>query len=289
MYTIENYRGNVRFESLYGEIRGFLRTAADSGINEHFHWGRFEWMMAHPMLDADMLRKNAVFRDAGGCIVGAALFDTSYDDRWYLPHTTDDEELLHCMIGYVTEMDSESVVIKANLCDRALCSLLVGLGMKKQYSEKVLQMDLSGDLSYRIPSGFRVSSPDEEINRRQWRMVIHRGFDNDGEPAVTSGDAAEAEKHLENPEYIKVFAVDHGEYVAHCGVWYDGGAAAYIEPVATVPEHRGKGLGKAVVYEAVSRARALGAKRAVVLSDQEFYFHIGMTVSSEIGTWAGDK
>lgn len=289
MYTIENYKGSLRFSSLYSEIHDFLRTAADKGFNEHFHWGRFDWMMTHPFLDVDMLSKNAVFRDESGSIVGAALFDTSFDDRWYILHSTDDEELLRCMIGYATESDADSAAIKANLSDPSLCTLLDSMGFKKQYSEKVLQIDLTGDLSYSMPNGFRISSPDEEINNRQWKLVIHRGFDNEGEPEESSGDAAEAEKHLETSRYIKVFAVNNGEYAAHCGVWYDGGDTAYIEPVATVPEHRCKGLGKAVVYEALNRAKKHGAKRAVVLSDQEFYFRIGMTVSSEAGTWSKDR
>ena len=289
MYTIENYKGSKRFTSLYNEIHRFLRTAADKGINEHFHWGRFDWMMTHPFLDVDMLSKTAVFRDKSGSIVGAALFDTSFDDRWYILHSTDDEELLRCMIGYVTESDTDSATIKANLGDLSLCTLLDSLGYKMQYSEKVLQIDLSGDLSYSMPNGFRISSTDEEINNRQWKLVIHRGFDNEGEPEEASGDAAEAEKHLETSRYIKVFAVNSGEYAAHCGVWYDGGDTAYIEPVATVSEHRCKGLGKAVVYEALNRAKKCGAKRAVVLSDQEFYFRIGMNVSSEVGVWSKDR
>lgn len=68
-------------------------------------------------------------------------------------------------------------------------------------------------------------------------------------------------------------------------MWYNGENTAYIEPVVTVPEHRGKGLGKAVVYEAINRAKEQGAKRAIVLSSQKFYTHIGMTKSSEVGTW----
>lgn len=71
-----------------------------------------------------------------------------------------------------------------------------------------------------------------------------------------------AAKYFETPEYRKVFAVKDGEYAAHCGVWYTGGDTAYIEPVVTVPEHRRKGLGRAVVYEAVGRAKKQGAKRA---------------------------
>ena len=68
-------------------------------------------------------------------------------------------------------------------------------------------------------------------------------------------------------------------------MWYNNGDTAYIEPVVTVPEYRGKGLGKAVVYEAISRAKERGAKRATVLSDQDFYLHIGLRKSSEVAAW----
>ena len=116
-------------------------------------------------------------------------------------------------------------------------------------------------------------------------MEYPHGQNHEGIPQEPNGDVAKAEKHLEISEYIKTFAIKDGEYAAHCGVWYNGGNTAYIEPVVTVPEHRGKGLGKAVVYEAINRAKEQGAKRAIVLSDQEFYIHLGMTKSSEVSTW----
>ena len=59
----------------------------------------------------------------------------------------------------------------------------------------------------------------------------------------------------------------------------------YVEPVLTVHEHRRQGLAKAVIYEACARAKALGAKRAIVVSEQEFYFRIGFTLSSEAYDW----
>lgn len=79
--------------------------------------------------------------------------------------------------------------------------------------------------------------------------------------------------------------VQSGEYCAHCGLWYTEGDTAYVEPVVTVPQHRGQGLAKAVVYEACNRARKLGAKRATVLSDQAFYYRIGFECSSEVYCW----
>lgn len=151
--------------------------------------------------------------------------------------------------------------------------------------ESVLEIDLSCNLFFRLPRGFYLNDPDSEIDDWQWQLVTYHGFDHEGIPEEPSEEVAKAEKHLEISEYIKVFAIKDGEYAAHCGVWYNSGDTAYIEPVVTVPEHRGKGLGRAVVYEAINRAKERRAKRAIVLSDQEFYIHLGMTRSSEVGTF----
>lgn len=285
MYSKENYKDSIRFNSQYGEIRKFLQTAADNGYNEHFHWGRFDWMMAHSCLDVDMLPKNALFRNETGEPVGAVMYDTDFNDRWYILHSVADENLLEQMIEYVTETDIDTAVIKANLKDTVLCGLLEKAGFEKQYSESVLEMDLSHSLSFRLPQGFCLNTPDSEIDDWQWQLVIYHGFDHEGIPQEPDEEVAKAQKHLEISEYIKTFAMKNGEYAAHCGVWYNGGNTAYIEPVVTVPEHRGKGLGRAVVYEALNRAKERGAKRAIVLSDQEFYMRLGMTKSSEVSTW----
>ena len=117
----------------------------------------------------------------------------------------------------------------------------------------------------------------------QYQLVIHRGFDNDGTPEKWDAELLKRIPHANDA--LKTFAIANREYCAHCGLWYTTGDTAYVEPVATVPEHRKRGLAKAVVYEACSRAHALGAKRAIVLSDQAFYFRIGFTLSSEVYDW----
>jgi predicted N-acetyltransferase YhbS len=50
---------------------------------------------------------------------------------------------------------------------------------------------------------------------------------------------------------------------------------AYVEPVATDPDFRRLGLGKAAVLEGIRRCAASGAKEAFVGSDQLFYQAIG--------------
>ena len=69
---------------------------------------------------------------------------------------------------------------------------------------------------------------------------------------------------------------EKGEMVACCLLWYMAGTDyAYVEPVCTIPSYRGKGIAKAVIFEALGRAKKLGAKRAYVISDMEFYERLG--------------
>lgn len=148
MYLIENYKGATRYSTQRYEILKFLQIAADTSYNEHFHWGRFEWMMAHPDLNVEMLPKNALFRNEAGELVGVVVYDGNFDDRWYVLHSTSDENLLAHIIEYVTKIDVNAATIKANLNDIALCKLLENLDFKQQYSANILQMDLSRNLSF---------------------------------------------------------------------------------------------------------------------------------------------
>lgn len=284
MYCVENYQTKKRFNKQYKEIAEFLQLSADGGFNGHFHRGRFEWMMSHPNLDVEMLPKIAIFKNDVNMVVGVVIYDTCFDDRWYILHSISDEKLLRQMIKYITDID-KAPTIKANLNDIALCKLLECMNYKKSYNETVLAINLTQDFLYRLPVGFSISEPGEKTDEWQWRLVIHRGFDNDGVMKALTEETVESAKQLYTDDYIKIFAKKDGEYVSHCGLWYRGGETAYIEPVATVPEYRRKGLGKAVVYEALKRAKKQGAKRAIVISNQEFYYKIGMEKTFEIATY----
>ena len=73
MYSVENYsitRINLQFK----EIRNFIQKNYDTGFNEHIHWGRLDWMMAHSYLVVDRLPVIALFRDKGGRLVGVVLY-----------------------------------------------------------------------------------------------------------------------------------------------------------------------------------------------------------------------
>ena len=284
IYTAERYKNRERFNAQYQSIYRFLSEAGELDYNEHFHWGRFEWMQAHAFLDEDRLTGIVMFRDENNNIAGLITYDTDYDDRTYLIHKGSEGTLLEQMIDTVLKSDGGGAVIKVNTKDAALCAVLrkKGFGMKEKCAG-VLSLDLSGSLEYRIPESYKISPRGFSIDPLKYQLVIHREFDNDGIPEKWDYEFLKRIPHA-NDE-LKTFAISGGEYRAHCGLWYESGDTAYIEPVATLPEHRNKGLAKAVVYEACLRAKALGAKRAIVLSDNEFYFRIGFRPSSEVYSW----
>jgi predicted N-acetyltransferase YhbS len=60
----------------------------------------------------------------------------------------------------------------------------------------------------------------------------------------------------------------------------------YVEPVATDPDYRGMGLGRAVVLEALRRVRADGVTAAWVGSDQDFYLALGFEKKFQRNLWA---
>ena len=283
-YRIEQYKNCQRFNEQYESIYQFLLEAEQMEYNEHFHWGRLEWMHAHSYLDEDKLTTIVMFKDENGTIVGLTTYDTGYDDRAYLIHTSSDKMLLEYMVGTVLEAEGDGAVIKANSNDTVLCQILQEKGFEKKHRcACILSLDLTNPLDYSMPNACAMSPQGCVADPWQYQLVIHKGFDNEGIPERWDDEFLKRIPHVN--EDLKTFAIANNEYCAHCGLWYSTGNTAYVEPVATVPEHRKQGLAKAVVYEACTRANAFGAKRAIVISDQEFYFRIGFILSSEVYDW----
>ena len=279
-----SYPKNQRFTTEYNEIHDFLTKCADVGYNEHFHWGRFEWMMVHTMLDEDKTDQITIFKDESGIITGLITYDTMYNDRWYLIHNTDDRNLLSMMIDHIISMDGDRAEMKVNTCDFVLNELLLSRGFHlEQAAETVLSFNLENDLSYSVPKGCHISPYDFQFDPWKYQMLIHTGFGGEGVPEKWDSRVFEP-----TPNYngaLKVFATNDSEYCSHCGIWYTNGDTAYIEPVVTHPKYRKQGLAKAVVFEAMKRAKSIGAKRAIVISDQAFYYHIGFEQSSFVNKY----
>lgn len=118
------------------------------------------------------------------------------------------------------------------------------------------------------PEGYTVRSlgGPEELPARSW--ASWRGF-HPNEPD-DKYDGWTWYRHIQSaPLYRRdldmVAVTTTGEIAAFCTLWYDDVTrTGYFEPVATVPEHQRRGLGKAVMCEAMRRAREMGAALVTV-------------------------
>ena len=226
-YIMERYETCERFNAQYREIYRFLLRAEKLGYNEHFHWGRFEWMHRHSYLDIDKLTSIVIFKDADGEIVSLITYDTSFDDRVYLIHTSEDADLLNAMVDTVLAGEERKAVIKVDAKDDALCAVLRKRQFERTHRDNtVLALDLCRDLEYHISDAYRISQPGSDVDDWQYQLVIHKGFDNEGIPEKWSDEVLEPTPN-ENAD-LKVFAVQGDGYCAHCGLWYTEGDTAYV-------------------------------------------------------------
>ena len=107
--------------------------------------------------------------------------------------------------------------------------------------------------------------------------MLWRGFDHQGKP---NPDLTGRKLMQSAPNYRKdlniIVEAPTGEFVSYCGMWYDPvNQVGYVEPVATDPDYRMMGLGKAAVLEGIRRCGKLGATVAYVATDKKFYLAIG--------------
>jgi GNAT superfamily N-acetyltransferase len=139
-----------------------------------------------------------------------------------------------------------------------------------------------------LPDGFRLCSLAESNDLRKIDRCLWRGFNHEGEPP---DDGPEEREFMQSaPGFRKdlniVVEAPVGSFVSYCGMWYEPtNAIAYVEPVATDPDYRGLGLGRACVLEGVRRCGRLGAVQACVGSTIPFYLALGFKPAYRIFLW----
>ena len=139
-----------------------------------------------------------------------------------------------------------------------------------------------------LPEGYAIQTMADENDLERRRKALGLGFNH--EDPIEWASLFSYQEWQRAPDYRKdqdlyVVAPD-GEYASSCVLWWDErNRMGILEPVATVPEHRRKGLGRAVVYEAIRKAAALGAEKVVVGAGLEFYLAIGFQKKYRSWTW----
>ena len=113
-----------------------------------------------------------------------------------------------------------------------------------------------------LPPGYKAISLDEENDFRKIHECLWKGFDHGDSP----DDDIDCRMLMQSgPNFRKdlttVIKAPDGSYACYAGMWLDeANGYAYLEPLATVPAHRKKGLAKAALLIGMAKTRKLGAK-----------------------------
>jgi len=282
---IEHYPQKRICNEFY-EVLDFLKKHSSIGTNKNWHWARWEWLLGHPNLEESTLPSIGLFKDADK-IVGIVTHDMR--NPVYILLNPQFAYLKPKMVDYayskLSNNNISSIFVDEN--DKELLSVITEKGYSlTTKDEYVLDLDCTHELSYDLDKKFIITDYHKDKNIDKYVAVIHKGFENEGEPNKGLTESDFPEKPHKDPK-LTVFAVaPNGDYAAHCGTWYNPDTEiCYVEPVVTIPEFRKNGLGKAVVYESINRCIKMGAKKAIVISNQQFYYSIGFKKYSKCDLW----
>ncbi len=245
----------------------------------NWNWARFEWMYEHPEFDKDARDAIGLWLD-GGRVVGAAIYDMYFGEAFcgVLPEYA---ALYPEILAYAYDALKDENGLAIAICDENAAEIEAAKHagfFPINQTETIMENDLGKLRPASLPQGFTLVEPDPVKNAYELQWLFWQGFDHGEDRAEF--ERAEAivprvRKHMRTE--LGLATVDEtGEYAAFCCLWFDEKTDyGYVEPVCTVPRHRGKGLAKALLFEALNRAKALGAKTAYVISDMPFYEKLG--------------
>lgn len=292
--TIEfrNYTKQPGITEDYHKVRAFL---IQLGVGQ-YDYARWDWMTTHGSLDKTSVGKIGIWEDEGQ-IVGLATFDCKLGEAFCLTlpqYTYLKKEILLYAQDHLSKDGKFCVVIDdTDLEFQALASKLGFVATENKESDAVFYLDKTST-AYHLPEGFHITTMKETYNLYQYGRVLWRGFNHElrgeGEYQFSKEEERAIEEAMLRPHVnlnLKVAVVaPNGNFVAYCGMWYASEAGyAVIEPVATDPDYRRMGLGKAAVLEGIRRVGELGAKKAFVGSSQQFYYSIGLRPFSTASAW----
>jgi len=260
---------------------------------DQLNWGAARWQYSayfvHPynlMQGNNYWLKSIRIWEDDGKIVGVV----SYEDEGsvHIQRHPNYPELIEVMILWAEEnlsvVDDKGVrklEIWINDQDEYKKQIASDRGYEKYHAFEYLRWhQLNEILDFELPPEYIVSSLDVYTDIESKCNTIVKAFGSTGLPLELYRTLQSAPLYKHDLDLVAVH--ENGE-VAACGtMWFNPATkTCYVEPMATSPDHQGKGLGKAILLEGLIRMKAKGAKIAYVGSYGDaagsFYAACGFT------------
>ena len=279
----------------YERISNFLIAHYQPG-NREGNWlePAWEYMHGHPALEPEHLDKIGIWEDDSE-IVAVAHYEWRLGEAFF-QYKPGYEFLRLELLDYAeANLSAPEGTLHAfvNDTDGPFSSLVKGRGytQKPEEDRPLARFPIPDSFpEITLPDGFRLLSLADEPNWAKVHKVMWRGF-NHGEIEEITVEDIEMRRDMFDTITARrdlkiVVAAPDGEFVSFCGMFYQPqGRYGYVEPVATDPDYRRMGLGKAAVLEGIRRCAQLGAVDAFVGSNQAFYLALGFEVQTISQCW----
>jgi predicted N-acetyltransferase YhbS len=259
---------------------------------------RWEYAHHHPLIRGLDRRRFGVAEADDGRLLG--IVHNEHDPAVaYLQRRPGDEQVVEPLLdwaeahlgGRSQTAGREVLGLHVPTFDRSLITALARRGYTRDVDRAEPNSCLTGvDRLPRTPTppGVVLRTLAEDDDLAEVHRVLWRGFGHDGPPPPEGVEERRSMHAAPNfrPDLTVVTVTPEGRYTAFCGVWLVAAhRLAYVEPVATDPDHRRQGHGRAVVLEALRRAGRAGAEIAWVGSDLPFYLAMGFERRFEAPLW----
>lgn len=246
----------------------------------NWNWARFEWMYEHPEFDKSQMELIGLWWNQDK-VVGVAIYDMYFGEGFcgVLPQYT---ELYGEVLTYAYEHFSDEsgfgLAIEDN--DKSKIEIAESLGFSKtDQTENIMECSLEEKREYILEKGISIREFDPAKNSYEFAWLLWQGFDHGSDKEeFEKKDEKGVQNRLHLTEKLSLVGVNEkNQLVAYVCLWKDKKTDyAYIEPVCTIPEYRGKGIAKALLFEAFNRVLDMGAKNVYVISEMDFYKKMGL-------------
>lgn len=279
--------------------------AANGGF--YIHPGDLKWWLYYLPIDSNPWQHLYLWEDKStpNKVIGWTLlsptwqaFDVFLAPAWYGSRLAEQiyawsEERLAEIIRSTGGQEIRTVWVAEQ--DRRLTSMLISHGFKASDAATIhFQQSLGGSIPASVlPANYwvRTITGEQDLERRA--MAQYAAFES------TLPFDRYCQRYLRfmhspvyRPEHDLVIEAPTGEIAAFCLLWLDEtNRVGLLEPVGVHPAFQRKGLGKALLHEALHRLQSAGMRQAIVNTEgenrpaQQLYLSTGFQVATRLITF----
>ena len=251
----------------------------------------FEYAHTHPIFHRELTHRFGLWEDSGK-LVGIACYEMNKGESFLVTdceHTSILPEMLVFAEKELSVANNNKYTLSVWVTDKETdkIALLSKNGYTKVHTQPVRIFSYNKPfLDVKLPSGYTIISLEDENDCKKINECLWKGFNHGDNP---DDDIDGCLLMQSGPNFRRdlttLIKASNGDYACFAGMWFDEtNKYAYLEPLATVPEHRRIGLATIALTEGMKKTKELGATYCFG-GVPEFYTAIGFETICRREMW----